>query len=93
MSLENFKNLNFHLYIPGDKDAPKRPKGVDPNVPRNITHEDMEKWLNNAGIDEDTKKALVKKLKSYPSSTLSHFYQNIHKHIAQVREKLRKKDN
>ena len=88
----HFENFNFKLTIPGDKDAPKRKKGTDPYLPKNINHANMEQWLQQSGLDDDTKNALIKKIKTYPSNTLVHFYENLHTHIAQVREKLRKKD-
>jgi len=70
------------LFIPGDKTATPG----KPGVPNKITHGQMLQWLQKAEIDEYTKDKLIKMVKRYPSNTMSHFYENLHKHIARIRK-------
>ncbi len=76
------RTSNIKLFIPGDK----REVPGKPGVPSKITHGEMMQWLQKAEIDEYTKDKLIKMVKRYPANTMSHFYENLHKHITRIRK-------
>lgn len=59
-------------------------------VPRQITANKLKNWVNNSGLDDYTKKELIKKIESYPANTSHHFYKNINEHIRRIHAEKRR---
>ena len=88
----HFEQIGMKVGTPGQPEKGKRPPGTERLAPDKITHYDMLKWIENAGIDEETKKELIREVGRYPANTMRHFYTNIHKHIERIHKKRKKKD-
>lgn len=83
----HFENMNFKLVVPGKEVAPKKVAGKEFLAPERIRKSEMVAWIKKSGIDEDTKKELLKMLDKYPGNTMHHFYKNIHQHIQAIHKK------
>ena len=87
----HFEQMKITVTKPGEHlNKPKL--GQERLTPSKVTHYDMTKWIENAGIDEDTKKELLKEIARYPANTMRHYYTNIHKHIARIHKKRKEND-
>jgi len=88
----HFEQIGMKLGIPGERDKKMRKPGTERLAPNNITHYDMIKWIEGAGIDEETKRDLLKEIARYPANTMNHFFKNIHKHIERIHKNRKKKE-
>ena len=84
--------INVKATLPNQEGLSKNKKKKNLLAPDRLTHYDMIKYINRAGIDEDTKKELLKQVARYPANTMHHFFDNIHEHIKRIHEKRKKKE-
>ena len=82
----HFERLGFHLELPNHSALPKISPGIEYLAPNRICKADMTKWINQSGLDDETKASLTKTLASCPANTMHHFFKNIHKYIAKIHE-------
>jgi len=87
----HFETISIKATLPGQEGLPKKKK-KNLLAPDTITHYDMIKYINRAGIDEETKKELLEQVARYPANTMHHFFDNIHEHIKRIHEKRKKKE-
>lgn len=80
-------NLNLNMSNGNSKSA----VDSDVGIPRMLTSRKMKKWISDSGIDEYTKRELIKKIDSYPANTMKHFYKNIHEHIRRIHAEKKRK--
>ena len=81
--MNNAENLNFKVVVPGDER-----KACNFKV---LTLDKVVTWLNNQNLDQKVKDELIKKARTYPTSSLSSFKKNFSKHLSKAQKVVRDK--
>ena len=88
----HFERMGVHVNLPNQK-TPIQVNLTDEYLaPKRITKADLNRWIDQAEISDETKAALIKILEAAPANTMHHFYKNIHEYIARIQETLRQQE-